>query len=251
MYIDTHTHVSKQFGIEPSQYIENALNNDVKYMIVSGCDKKSIPETLELIEKYECLYGAIGYHPEEVTKDYQIDLDILKENIMNNKIVAVGEIGLDYYWDKEHKEEQRKLFNEQLKIASEFNLPVVIHSRDSIQETYDILKQYNLKGVIHSFSGSLEMANNFIKLGFLLGINGVATFKNSKLYEVIEKIPVEKILLETDSPYLTPEPFRGKINESKNIPIIAQRIAEIKKMSVKEIEEITTNNAIALFDLHI
>ena len=169
----------------------------------------------------------------------------------NPKIVAIGEIGLDYYWDKDNKAKQREVFCKQLEIAEKLKVPVVIHSRDSINETYEILKKYKVSGVIHCFSGSLEMAKKFISLGFLLGIGGVVTFKNSKLFEVIEKLKLTNIVLETDSPYLTPEPNRGKTNESSNIPYIAQKIAEIKNISLEKVAKITTENAIRVFDLDV
>jgi len=175
------------------------------------------------------------------------------ENIIQSskRIVAIGEIGLDYYWHKDNKEKQRDVFHKQLKLAEKYNLPVVIHSRDSIGEVYEILKEYSLCGVIHCFSGSKEMADNFVKLGYMIGIGGVLTFKNSKLYQVVESLPLESILLETDSPYLSPEPFRGKVNESRNIPIIAEKVAEIKGLSLETVEKITTDNAIRMFDLDI
>ena len=173
--------------------------------------------------------------------------------VSSSRIVAIGEIGLDYYWRKDNKEKQRDLFQKQLDLAVKHQMPVVIHCRDAIQELYDILSQYKgkVKGVIHCFSGSYEMALAFIELGFVLGIGGVLTFKNSKLYQVVEKIPLSSIVLETDSPYLTPEPHRGEMNESKYIPLIAEKIAQIKGISLSEVEKITTDNAKRVFDLPI
>ena len=170
-----------------------------------------------------------------------------------SRIVAIGEIGLDYYWRKDNKEKQRDLFQKQLDLAVKHQMPVVIHCRDAIQELYDILSQYKgkVKGVIHCFSGSYEMARAFIELGFVLGIGGVLTFKNSKLYQVVEKLPLSSIVLETDSPYLTPEPHRGEMNESKYIPLVAEKIAQIKRISLSEVEKITTDNAKRVFDLPI
>lgn len=206
----------------------------------------------KFVEKYKNLYACIGYHPEVSNKIVEKDYEILEEMVKNNpKIVAIGEIGLDYYWNKDNKDKQREVFCKQLEIAEKLKLPVVIHSRDSINETYEILKEYKVSGVIHCFSGSLEMAKKFISLGFLLGIGGVVTFKNSKLFEVIEKLELTNIVLETDSPYLTPEPNRGKTNESSNIFYIAQKIAEIKNISLENVAKITTENAIRTFDLPI
>ena len=206
----------------------------------------------KFVEKYKNLYACIGYHPEVSNKIVEKDYETLEEMVKNNpKIVAIGEIGLDYYWNKNNKDKQREVFCKQLEIAEKLKLPVVIHSRDSINETYEILKKYKVSGVIHCFSGSLEMAKKFISLGFLLGIGGVVTFKNSKLFEVIEKLELTNIVLETDSPYLTPEPNRGKTNESSNIFYIAQKIAEIKNISLENVAKITTENAIRTFDLPI
>lgn len=250
MFIDTHLHIGDDFGVNPDLYIKNANNANVNLLIASFCEKDDIMLSTNFVEKYNSLYASIGYHPEVVNKIVEKDFEILENLVKNNKkIVAIGEIGLDYYWHKDNKEKQCDVFCRQLEIAEKLNVPVVIHSRDSIGETYEILKEYNVCGVIHCFSGSLEMANKFIDLGFLLGIGGVVTFKNSKLYQVIEKIPLESILLETDSPYLTPEPNRGKINESSNIIHIAQKIAAIKNISVEEVAKTTTLNACKLFDL--
>lgn len=250
MFIDTHMHIGEDFGVQPDIYVKNASDADVKVLIASFCEKDDIMLSTKFVEKYKNLYACIGYHPEVSNKIVEKDYEILEELVKNNpKIVAIGEIGLDYYWDKNNKEQQKKVFCRQLEIAEKLKVPVVIHSRDSINETYEILSKYKVRGVIHCFSGSLEMAKNFIGLGFLLGIGGVVTFKNSKLFEVIEKLELTNIVLETDSPYLTPEPNRGKINESSNIPYIAQKIAEIKNVSLDEVRDITTRNATLLFDL--
>ena len=190
---------------------------------------------------------ALGIHPEIID---DIDkLEELEKLIKNNKIVAIGEIGLDYYWNKDNKNIQKECLNKQLDLAEKYKLPVLIHTRESIQDTLDILKKRSLKGIIHCYSGSYEMAKEFIKLGYKLGIGGVLTFKNSKLYEVIEKIELNDIVLETDSPYLTPEPYRGKQNNPYNIYYVAKKIAEIKKIQIEEVIEKTTNNAKSIFDI--
>lgn len=252
MFIDTHMHIGDDFGIEPDLYVKNATDAQVEVLIASFCEKDDIMLSTKFVEKYKNLYACIGYHPEVSNKIVEKDYEILEEMVKNNpKIVAIGEIGLDYYWNKDNKDKQREVFCKQLEIAEKLKLPVVIHSRDSINETYEILKKYKVSGVIHCFSGSLEMAKKFISLGFLLGIGGVVTFKNSKLFEVIEKLELTNIVLETDSPYLTPEPNRGKTNESSNIFYIAQKIAEIKNISLENVAKITTENAIRTFDLPI
>lgn len=252
MFIDTHMHIGDDFGVEPDLYVKNASDAQVKVLIASFCEKDDIMLSTKFVEKYKNLYACIGYHPEVSNKIVEKDYEILEEMVKNNpKIVAIGEIGLDYHWDKDNKDKQREVFCKQLEIAEKLKVPVVIHSRDSINETYEILKKYKVTGVIHCFSGSLEMAKRFISLGFLLGIGGVVTFKNSKLFEVIEKLELTNIVLETDSPYLTPEPNRGKTNESSNIFYIAQKIAEIKNISLENVAKITTENAIRTFDLPI
>lgn len=245
-------HIGDDFGVEPDLYVKNATDAQVEVLIASFCEKDDIMLSTKFVEKYKNLYACIGYHPEVSNKIVEKDYEILEEMVKNNpKIVAIGEIGLDYYWNKDNKDKQREVFCKQLEIAEKLKLPVVIHSRDSINETYEILKKYKVSGVIHCFSGSLEMAKKFISLGFLLGIGGVVTFKNSKLFEVIEKLELTNIVLETDSPYLTPEPNRGKTNESSNIFYVAKKIAEIKNISLENVAKITTENAIRTFDLPI
>lgn len=252
MFIDTHMHIGDDFGVQPDLYVKNATDAYVEVLIASFCEKDDIMLSTKFVEKYKNLYACIGYHPEVSNKIVEKDYKLLEEMVKNNpKIVAIGEIGLDYHWDKDNKDKQREVFCKQLEIAEKLKLPVVIHSRDSINETYEILKKYKVSGVIHCFSGSVEMAKKFISIGFLLGIGGVVTFKNSKLFEVIEKLELTNIVLETDSPYLTPEPNRGKTNESSNIPYIAQKIAEIKHIPLEDVAKITTENAIRTFDLPI
>ena len=252
MFIDTHMHIGYDFGIEPDKYIENANSKNVGLMIASFCEKTDLTLSTEFVDKYDCLYACVGYHPENANDIVEEDYKKLEDTIKSNKkIVAIGEIGLDYYWNKDNKDVQKSVFRRQLELAEKLNLPVVIHTRDAIEDTYQILKEYKVKGVMHCFNGSIEMAKKFIDLGFLLGIGGVLTFKNCKLYQVIEQIDLSNIVLETDSPYLAPEPVRGTTNESANIPYIAERIANIKNTSIDEVMKTTTNNACLLFDLDI
>lgn len=249
MYIDTHCHLS----IEDYDNIDNVIkenrNNNIDKIIISGCTKSSIIESLDLSSKYDDVYVTIGFHPSEADITTKDDLKFLEKSLSNKKVVGIGEIGLDYHYGKENVERQKKLFISQLDLAKKYNLPVVIHSRDATQDTIDILKSYDLRGDIHCFSGSLETAKIYISMGYYLGIGGVVTFKNSSLYKVIEKIGLSNIVLETDSPYLSPEPFRGTKNTSKNVPIIANRIAEILNIDVSEVSRITYSNAVKLFDL--
>ena len=247
MFIDTHLHINLD---NSTKIIEEAKENGVSKLIVSGCDKKGIKDVLCLINNNDNVFATIGFHPSEVNNIKEEDFAELENIIRNNKkIIGIGEIGLDYYYGKDNKDEQIILFEKQLKLAEKFSLPVVIHTRDAFQDTYNTLSKYKLKGIIHCFNGSLEVANLYINLGYYLGIGGVVTFKNSNLPSVIEKIPMESIVLETDSPYLSPEPYRGKENSPKNIPIIAKKISLIKKISTKDVEKITCDNVYRLFDL--
>ena len=248
--IDTHTHISKKYYDDIESVISRANDNGVKKIIISGCDLESNTEAVELIKKYDCLYATIGYHPDEVGKVTDKDFNKLENLVLNSdKIVGIGEIGLDYYYGKDNKREQIDLFEKQLALAEKLDIPVVIHTRDAFLDTYEILKKYKVRGIIHCFSGSLDVANKYIDLGFLLGIGGVLTFKNSKLKDVVENISLENIVLETDAPYLTPVPFRGKPNETSYVIYVAKFIAEIKNIDISEVDKITTNNAFKLFDL--
>ena len=194
---------------------------------------------------------TIGFHPDEVDDLTDKDITDLETLIKTNKkIVGIGEIGLDYYHNDMNKEKQREYFIKQLELAEKLDLPVVIHSRESIQEVYDILAEHKCRGVIHCFSGSQEMAELFIKLGFYLGIGGVLTFKNSKLKDVVSEIPLENIVLETDSPYLAPEPYRGHTNYPQNIKIVAQTLRNLKNVTLEEVTEKTTSNVNKIYNLY-
>ena len=246
--IDTHAHILSEFyNIE--DMIQHLKNKNIINVINCGDSIKSSLEIIELSKKYkDYMLPAIGIHPDNIDTDYNKIKD-LENLIKNNKIVGIGEIGLDYYHNKENKEEQIKLFSQQIDLAEKYNLPIIVHTRDSIQDCFNILKSKNSKGIIHCFSGSLEMAKEFIKLGYYLGIGGVITFKNSKLYKVIEQIDLSYIVLETDSPFLSPEPHRGTKNAPSNIIFVAQKIAEIKQLNIDEVIRITTNNARKIFDI--
>ena len=247
--IDTHCHVLKEEMDNYIDIIEECNSKDIS-MIINGYDNKSNKEIIDLSNKYSNVYSAIGLNYDQIDSFTDKDLEDLEELIKSNKIVAIGEIGLDYYWTKDNKDKQIYFFKKQLELAEKYNLPVIVHARESIQDTYDILKKYKVKGTMHCYSGSLEMAKEFIKLGFLIGIDGPITYKNNKKgVEVVEGIPVGSILLETDSPYLSPEPNRGKQNSPLNLIYIAEKIAEIKGISTDEVIEKTTNNAKELFNI--
>ena len=247
--IDTHCHLNLTDDIDG--ILMDAKKNNVLKLIISGCDAKSIRDGLEIIYRYPEIFMTVGFHPDEVDnitdKDIN-DLEVLLKT--NKKIVGIGEIGLDYYHNDMNKERQKEYFIKQIELAEKYDLPIVIHSRESIQDVLDILKCHHARGVIHCFSGSLEMAKLFIDLGFYLGIGGVITFKNSKLKEVVEELDLHNIVLETDSPYLAPEPYRGKINYPQNIKIIAQFIRKLKNITIDEITHITTSNVNKIYNLY-
>ena len=248
MLIDTHCH------LEEKEYedLDGIINNMDGYMIASGYDDETNLEVIDLVNKYDNVYGVIGIHPEEVDNVTSNSFKIIEDNINNKKIVGIGEIGLDYYYVKDNKDKQIDLFKKQIKLAEKYNKPIVVHSRDAAQDTYNILKDIKVKCDIHCYSYSLEMSKEFIKIGCRLGIGGVLTFKNSKnLKEVVEKLDLDNFLLETDSPYLTPEPYRGHKNNPNNVILVAKKIAEIKRMNVEEVIDKLNINAIEQFDLDI
>lgn len=249
MFTDTHCHLYKEYYNDLDIILKQAESNNVNRYIVAGCNQKSNEEVIKLINNYSNIYGTLGIHPEDVENYNEKDLYFIEKNLSNKKIIAIGEIGLDYYYTKENKEEQIKLFERQLAIAEKYNKPVVIHSREATQDTIDTLKKYKVKGVIHSFSGSLEVAKIYIKMGFLIGVNGVITFKNSKVKDVIKELGLENIILETDSPYLTPHPYRGTQNSPKYILNIAEFIADLYSVDLEKLAKITNDNISRIFDI--
>ena len=250
MFTDTHCHLSKEDYDNIDEVIERAKVNRVNRLIICGCDKKSIIESIEIANHYDNIYLEIGFHPSEANITTEEDINWLDDLITKNrKVVAVGEIGLDYHWDKDNKDKQKDLFRKMISLSKKHNLPVVIHSRDAFQDTYDILKEEKVIGDIHCFSGNLENAKMYIDLGFVIGIGGVLTFKNTNLKETISKIDLKNIILETDSPYLSPEPFRGKQNEPKNVYYVAEEIARIKGLKLEEISTITEDNIERVFGI--
>ena len=247
--MDTHCHITMNDYDDIPSLIDKIKDSGVSKIIVNGCDMQSNIEVLELVKKYDIVYGSLGFHPTELDDFNDEYLSWLDEHIDDEKIVALGEIGLDYHYDDTDKNKEIDVFRKQLNIAKKHNKPVIVHSRDAIQDTYDILSEYGLMGSIHCFSGSLEMAREFIKMGYLIGVGGVVTYKNAKnIINVIDNIDLEYILLETDAPYMTPEPFRKYKNDSSYIPVIAKKIAELKNVSVEEVGRVTSDSARRLFD---
>ena len=248
MIVDTHCHLNND-----EKSIEKILKMENNILIVSGYNRESNETVIDLCNRFSNVYGTIGIHPEELYDFNEENLKFIEDNLQNKKIVGIGEIGLDYHYSKEEIDKQKQLFINQLDLAKKYNKPVVIHSRDSINDTLEILKKYKeLKKVLHCYSGSLEMAKEFKKINTLFGIGGVLTFKNSKvLKEVVENIDLSYLVLETDSPYLTPEPYRGLENEPYNVNLVAEKVAEIKQIELEKVKEITSLNASKLFDLNI
>ncbi len=248
MFTDTHCHLYGEYYEDISSLIQRAKNVGVARFFVAGCNQKSNEEVLSVINRYSNAYGCIGLHPEEVDTYQEEDLEFLEIHLLDQKVIAIGEIGLDYHYTKEKKEEQKKLFERQLELAQKYHLPVVIHSREATEDTITMLKKYpNVKGVIHSFSGSVETARIYIKMGYKLGINGVVTFKNSHLKETVLEV-IDSIVFETDSPYLTPHPFRGTKNEPKYVFDIAMFVSEMSGKTLEELSKITNKNIQEIFD---
>ena len=254
MIFETHAHYDdSRFEDDRDELLKGMEEAGIGRIINSGASVDSTKMTIKLAQTYPNVYAAVGVHPSEIEELDEEFFDWMRQQASWEKTVAIGEIGLDYYWDKESEiqKNQQYWFKRQLELAKETDLPVIIHSRDAAADTMQMLKEvqdWNLKGVIHCYSYSKEMALEFIKMGYYIGVGGVVTFKNAKkLVETVEAIPLERILLETDCPYLAPEPFRGKRNSSLYLPYVVQKIAEIKGVSIEEVERVTEANARVLF----
>ncbi len=250
MFFDTHAHYDdEKFDGVRDALIEEMHSNGVDFIINAGSDVPSTKVSIELAEKYGFIYAAAGVHPHEAGSMTEKDLDFIRRCCAHEKVVAVGEIGLDYHYDFSPRESQRYWFERQLELARELDMPVVIHSREAAQETFDIIEKSGVrKGTIHAYSGSVEMARDYIDMGFHIGVGGVVTFKNAKkLIDVVEFLPLERILLETDSPYLSPVPVRGTVNNSQNLKYIAEKISEIKQIPYAEVCSVTSKNAEVVF----
>lgn len=250
MYFESHAHYDDGRFKNDREEILNLLPScGIDYVINVGCDMKSSRESIKMAEKYDYIYAAVGVHPHDAENMKESDLDEIRQMSNHKKVVAIGEIGLDFYYDNSPRDIQRYWFKRQLEIVKELNKPVIIHSRDASQETFDIIKESGVKkGVIHCYSGSAQMAMDYVKMGFYIGVGGVVTFSNAKkLVEVVEAIQLEQILIETDSPYLSPIPNRGKRNDSRNLQFVVEKIAKIKDISPEKVANITKLNAKQLF----
>ncbi len=254
MLIDSHAHLDdKRFDSDRDMLIKNLKDNGLDLVINIGADLQTSIASVSLAEKYENIYAAIGVHPHSAKEMDNSTIEILKSFAKREKVVAIGEIGLDFHYDNSPRDVQRKWFKEQLKLAKEVDLPVVIHTREASQETFDILKEAQdgkLRGVLHCYSGSVEMALEYIKLGFYISLGGPVTFNNAKVSrEVAKAVPLDKLLIETDCPYLTPVPYRGKRNEPIFVKYVAETIAEIRGISLEELGEATNRNTKELFKI--
>ncbi|MBP2002691.1 TatD DNase family protein [Paenibacillus shirakamiensis] len=254
MLFDTHTHLdAAQFDEDREETIARALAQGVTRMINVGFNRETIPTTIALAEKYEFIYAAVGWHPQDAITMKDGDLEWIAKLCAHPKVVAIGEIGLDYYWDTSPKDVQQDVFRQQIRLARSLQMPIVIHNRDAHEDVIRILREekaHEVGGVMHSFSGSWETAKMCLDLGFHLSFGGPITFKNAKQpKEVLQQVPMDRLLLETDSPYLTPHPFRGKRNESGHVRLVAEMAAELKGVSLEEIADITTKNALDRFGI--
>jgi TatD DNase family protein len=252
IFTDTHTHLyDEQLATDEAEMIQRSLDAGVTKMYMPNCDSSTIPGMMKIAATYpQHCYPMMGVHPCYIKENYKEELAIAKQQLEQHRFYAVGEIGLDYYWDMTFKEQQIEAFNTQIDWALEHNLPIVIHSRESLQDCIDIVRSKQngkLKGIFHCFSGNEDEAKQVVELGFYLGIGGVVTFKNSTLPQALAGIDLAHMVLETDAPYLAPVPYRGKRNESAYIPLIAQKLADIKQVSIETLADITTANAAKIF----
>jgi TatD DNase family protein len=254
LLFDTHAHINAiQFDEDREQVIQRAIDEGVKNIVVVGFDNETIDGAMKLAEAYDFIYAAVGWHPVDAIDMTDKDLERIEQLAKHPKVVAIGEMGLDYHWDKSPKEVQQEVFRRQIQLAKKVKLPIIIHNRDATADVVAILKEENAEevgGIMHCYSGSLETAKQCINMNFFISFGGPVTFKNAKQpKEVAREIPLDKLLIETDCPYLSPHPLRGKRNEPSYVKYIAQQIAELREISVESLAEHTTKNAKQLFNI--
>jgi TatD DNase family protein len=251
MYFNTHTHLnSEQLYENRELYIQRALENKVTNIVVAGYDLDSSRKAVSIAQEYPFVYATVGISPNDCLETTDEDLNEIETLLQNPKVVALGEIGLDYYWKDVPREKQKDIFIKQIEIAKKHQKPIVIHARDAYEDTYQILKQAAHYGIMHCYSGSVEMAKRYIEIGFQISLAGPVTFKNARVSkDVAREIGIDHLLIETDCPYLTPHPFRGKLNEPANVVYIAQEIAKLKNMEIEDVARITTFNAKEVFGI--
>jgi TatD DNase family protein len=255
MLFDTHVHLNaEQFSEDLDEVIDRAKAEGVDYMVVVGFDRPTIIKAMELVEEYDFIYASIGWHPVDAIDMREEDLLWIEELAKHPKVVAIGEMGLDYYWDKSPKEIQQEVFRKQIQLAKKVKLPIVIHNREATADIITILKEENaaeVGGIMHCFSGSVEVAKECVDMNFYISLGGPVTFKNAKKpKEVAQEIPLDKLLIETDCPYLAPHPHRGKRNEPSYVKLVAEQIAELKDISYEVVSSVTTENAKKLFGIN-
>ncbi|MBD8071029.1 TatD family hydrolase [Bacillus sp. PS06] len=254
MLIDTHAHLNAlQYEEDVEEVIERALAEGVSRIVVVGFDRDTITKAMELIDQYDFIYATIGWHPVDAIDMTDEDLEWIEKLSEHPKVVGIGEMGLDYYWDKSPKDVQKEVFRKQIALAKKVKLPIIIHNRDATADIVEILKEENaaeVGGIMHCFTGSYEVAKQCMDMNFYISFGGPVTFKNAKQpKEVAKQIPLDRLLIETDCPYLTPHPFRGKRNEPAYVKYIAEQIAELKEVTFEEIAEKTSDNAKKIFDI--
>lgn len=256
MFIDTHVHLNAdQYEQDLQRVVERALHAGVTKMIVIGFDRKTIEKAMQLIEQYDFVYAAIGWHPVDAIDCTDDDLRWIEQLASHPKVVGIGETGLDYYWDRSPKDVQEKWFRKQIQLAKKLALPIIIHNRDATADVIRILQEEDaatVGGVMHCFGGSVETAKQCIAMNFMISLGGPVTFKNAKTpKEVAKEIPLDYLMIETDAPYLAPHPHRGKRNEPAFVTLVAEEIAKQKELSVEEVAQATTANAIKFFKLDV
>lgn len=251
--VDSHCHLDdEKFDIDRDEIISDFEKEEIDFVVDPASDVASSEKIVEIVKKYDKIYGAVGIHPHEVENITDKDLKKIYDLSFSEKIVAIGEIGLDYYYDNAPREKQKEIFIKQMEIAKKRKLPVIIHTREAMGDTYEILSKFKseVKGVMHCYTGSIEMAKRFIELGYYISISGAVTFKNAvKVREMAKQVPIDNLLVETDSPYLTPEPNRGKRNESKYVWLVAKKVAELKEIELNNLIYNTNSNARNLFSI--
>ena len=251
MYFNTHTHLnSKELYSQRDIFIKRALDNNVDYIVVAGYDLPSSKYAVEIAQEYPFIYATVGISPNDCLETTDADLNEIEALLQNPCVVALGEIGLDYYWEDVPHDKQKDIFQKQIDIAKKHDKPIVIHAIDAYEDTYRILKQAAHRGIMHCYSGSVEMAKRYIEIGFEISLAGPVTFKNARVpKEVATVIGIDHLMIETDCPYLAPHPFRGKLNEPANVVYIAQEIAKLKNMEIEDVARITTFNAKRMFGI--
>ena len=253
-FIDSHAHLDdKRFDSDRDELIKSLYDNGIEVVLNPGADLKTSKNALLLAEKYSFIYAAVGCHPHDTKYMNDDTMNIFKEMAKSNKVIAIGEIGLDYYYDNSDRDTQRKWFREQIRLAKELDLPYIVHDRDAHEDILNIMKEEHYdgaRGILHCYSGSVELSREFIKLGFYISLAGPVTFAKARVPKLVAKeTPFDKLLIETDSPYLTPEPFRGKRNEPKYVRYVAEEIAKIRNVSIDEVAERTKENFKTLFEI--